>query len=210
MEIQWNSSLIDGRNKRCVKTSSISIRSWGHGEFENLIPHSVQRAHKPWRACHYIRIMQRRIVPSMEIQGNSGLIHGRNKRCTRASSISTRSWGHGEFETVLSHLVRRADKLWRACQYIRLRQRCIVASMKIQGNFGLILGRNKRCTKASSISTRSWGHGEFENLIPHSVQRAHKPWRACQYIRRRQRVCSAVNGNSSKFIPNPRPEQTLH
>ena len=142
MGIQTNSRLILGRYKDCTNAGNIATRSWVYGEFENVLSHLVQRAHKPWRTCKFIRHFQRRIVPWMEIQANSRLNFGRYKGCTNASNISTRSWGYGEFENVIPHSVHRAHKLWRACKYISHLQPRIVPSMEIQANSRRRLGVN--------------------------------------------------------------------
>ena len=123
----------------------------------------------------------------MEVHTNSRLTLGRNKGCTNASKISPRRWEYGGFENEIPHSVQTVHNSWRACQINRKQQRRIVPSIKILANSRLILGRNKGCTDGSNISPRSWGYGEFENGIPHFVQRAHKPWRVGHCIRNSQR-----------------------
>ena len=140
----------------------------------------MQRAQNPWRACKISRHSERRIVPLIEIQANSRLNLGRYKVCTNSSNTPTRSWRYGEFKNVILLSVQRAHKPWRACKVGRHSERCVVPSMEIQENSRLNVGRYKVCTNASDTPKGSWGHGEFKNVIPLSVQRVHKPWRACK------------------------------
>ena len=54
------------------------MKSYGHEEFKNVNHFAVQKAHKAERAGQYLRPMQRRIVPSMEIR-----VHLRRRWCRR-------------------------------------------------------------------------------------------------------------------------------
>ena len=101
--VNENSGPILGRYKGCTNASYILTGCWVYGEYENVIPHLVQTARKPWRVFKFICHPQRRIMPSMEIQANSGPILSRYKGCTDASNISTRSWRYGDFEDVIHH-----------------------------------------------------------------------------------------------------------
>ena len=200
----------------------------------------MQKAHKAVRAGQYIRPMQRRIVPSMEIRVHSRLILARYKGCTNARCILSKSYGHEEFKIKNLFSVQKAHKAVRAGQYSRPMQRRIVPSMEIRVHSRLILARYKGCTNARCILSRSYRHEQFINVNPFSVQKAHKAVRAGQYLRPMQRRVvlsmeirvhsrlilarykgctnarchaapySAFNGNSRTFATNPRSVQRLH
>ena len=95
MKIHANSRLILARNILCTNARRIPTRSWGYGEFKNVNPVLVQKAHKPLRTCEIIRFHQRRIVPPMEIHANSRLILARNSFCTSKEDTykKLRVWG---------------------------------------------------------------------------------------------------------------------
>ena len=143
----------------------------------------MQKAHKSVQAGQYLRPMQLRVVPSMEIRVYSRFFQARNTGCTNARCILSRSYGHEEFKNVNPFSVRKVHKAVRAGQYLRPLQRRIVHSMKIRVHSRLILSRYKGCTKARCILSRSYGHEEFKNLNPFSVQKTHKAVRAGQYLR---------------------------
>ena len=147
----------------------------------------MQKAHKALRADQYLRPIQRRIVPSMEIRTHSRLIQARYKGCTNARCILSRSYGHEEFKNVNSFSVQKAHTAVRAGKYLRCLQRRIVPSMEIHVHSLLFLARYKSCTNARCILSRSYGHEEFVNVNPFSVKKAHKALRAGQYLRPMQR-----------------------
>ena len=181
MVIRVHSLLFLARYKGCTNARCILSRSYGHEEFKNVNPFSVQKAHKAVRACQYHRSLRRSIVPSMEIRVHSRLLLARYKGCTIATCILSRSYGHEEFKNVNPFSVQMAHKAVRACQYHRPLRRSIVQSMEIRVHSRLLLGRYKGCTIATCILSRSYGHEEFKNVNPFSVQKAHKAVRACQY-----------------------------
>ena len=187
MEIHVQSRLFLARYKGCTNARCILSRSYGHEEFKNVNPFSVQMAHKAVRAGQYFRPKQRRIVPSMEIRVHSRLILARYKGCTNARCILTRSYGHEEFKTVNLCSVQNAHKAVRAGQYFRPIQRRIVHSMEIRIHSRLILARYKGCTNARCILSRSYGHEELKIVKPFSVQKAHKAVRGDQYHRHMKR-----------------------
>ena len=174
MKIRVHSRLILARYKGCTNASCILSRSYGYEEFKNVNPFSVQKAHKAVRADQYLRPMQRRIVPSMEIRVHSRLILARYKGCTNARCILSRSYGHEEFKNENPFSMQKAHKAVRAGQYLRPMQRRIVPLMEIRVHSRLILARFKGCTNARCILSRSYGHEEFKNVNPFSVQKAHK------------------------------------
>ena len=187
MEIRIHLRLIQARYKGCTNARCILSRSYRHEEFKNVNPFSVQKAHKAVRAGQYLRPMQRRIVPSVKIRVHSRLILARYKSCTNARCISSRSYGHEEFKNVNPFSVQKAQKVVRAGQYHRPLQRRIVPSMEIRIHLRLIQARYKGCTNARCILSRSYGHEEFKNVNPFSVQKAHKAARDGQYLRPMQR-----------------------
>ena len=186
MEIRVNSLHFLARYKGCTNARCILSRSYGHEEFKNINPFSVQKAHKAVRAGKYPRSLQRRIVQSMEIRVNSLHFLVRYKGCTNARCILSRSYGQEEFKNVRTFSVQTVHKAFLAGQYLRPLQRRIVPSMEIPVHSRLILVQYKGCTNASCILS-SHGHEEFKNVNPFSVQKAHKAVRAGQYVRPMQR-----------------------
>ena len=187
MEIPVYSRQILAWYKGCTNASFILSRSYGHEEFKNVNPISVQKAHKSVRAGQYLRPMQRRIVPSMENRVYSRQILAWYKGCTNASFILSRSYGHEEFKNINPISVQKANKAVLAGQYLRPMQRRIVPSMEIRVHSRLILAPYKGYTNARFILSRSYVHEEFKNVNPISVQKAHKAVWAGQYLRPMQR-----------------------
>ena len=187
LEIRVHSRLIVARCKGCTNVRCILSRSYGHEEFKNVNPFSVQKAHKAVRAGQYHRPKQRRIVPSLEIRVHSRLILARYKGCTNEKCILSTSYGHEEFKNMNTFSVQRAHKAVLAGQYLRPMQRRIVLSLEIRVHSRLIVARCKGCTNVRCILSRSYGHEEFKNVNPFSVQKAHKAVRAGQYNRPKQR-----------------------
>ena len=183
MEIRVHSRLFPPRYKGCTNARCILSRSYGHEEFKNVNPFSVQKAHKAVRANQYLRPLLRSIVPSMEIGVHSRLFLARYKGCTNARCLLSRSYGHEEFKNVNPFSVQKAHKAVRASQYHRPLLRSIVPSMEIGVHSRLFLARYKGCTNARCILSRSYGHEEFKIVNPFSVRKAHKAVRASQYHR---------------------------
>ena len=154
-----------------------------HEEFKNVNPFSVLKAHKAVLASQYHRPLLRSIVPSMEIGVHSRLFLARYKGCTNARCILSRSYGHEEFKIVNPFSVQKAHNAVRASQYHCPLLLSIVPSMEICVHSRLFLAQYKRCTNARCILSRSYGHEEFKNVNPFSVQKAHKAVRASQYHR---------------------------
>ena len=138
-------------------------------------------------AGQYLCPIQRRIVHSMEIRIHSRLILARYKGCTNARCILSRSYRHEQFKNVNPFSVEKVHKAVRAAQYLCPIQRRIVPSIEIHIHSRLILARYKGCTNARCILSRSYGHEQFKNVNPFSVQKAHKAVRAGQYLRPMQR-----------------------
>ena len=183
LEIHVHSRLFLARYKGCTNARCILSRSYGHKEFKNVNPFSVQKANKAVRAGKYLLSLHRRIVPSLEIHVHSRLFLARYKGCTNARCILSRSYGHEEFRNVNPFSVQKAHKAVRAAQYLRLIQRRILPSKEIRVHSRLILVRYKGCTNARYILSRSYGDEMLKNLNPFSVQKAHKAVRAGQYLR---------------------------
>ena len=183
MEIRVHSRLLLARYKGCTSTRFILSRSYGHEQFKNVNPFSVQKAYKAVWAYEYHRPLWHSIVPSMEIRVHSRLLLARYKGCTNARCILSRSYGHEQFKNVNPFSVQKAHKAVRAYQYHRQLWRSIVPSMEIRVNSRLLLARFKGFTNARCILPRSYGHEEFKNVNPFSVQKAHKAVRDFQYHR---------------------------
>ena len=130
MLILVHSRLILARYKGCTNARCILSRSYGHEEFKNVNPFTVQKAHKAVRAGQYLRPMQRRIVPSIEIRAHSRLTLTRYKGCTNTRCILSRSHGHVKFKIVNPFSVQKAQKAVLAGQYLRPMQHWIVTSME--------------------------------------------------------------------------------
>ena len=109
-EIRVHSRLITARYPGCTTARFILSRSYGHEEFKNVNPFTVQKAHKAVRAGQYLRPMHRRTVPSKEIRVHSRLITARYPGCTTARFILSRSYGHEEFKNVNLFSVQNAHK----------------------------------------------------------------------------------------------------
>ena len=187
MDIRVHSRPFLARYKGCTNAWCVLSRSYGDEEFKNLIPFSVQKAHKALPAGRYLRPLQRRIEPSMEIRVHSRPFLARYKGCTNAMCILSRSYGLEEFKNVNPFSVQMAHKAVQACQYLRTLQLRIVPWKKIRVHSRPFLARYKRCTNASCVLSRSYGHEKFKNVNPFSVQKAHKAVQACQYLRPLQR-----------------------
>ena len=183
MEIGVHSRLFLARYKGCTNARCILSRSYGHEEFKIVNPFSVQKAHKAVRASQYHRSLLRSIVPSMEIGVHSRLFLAQYKRCTNARCILSRSYVHEEFKIVNPFSVQKAHKAVRASQNHRPLLRSIVPSMEIRVHSRLFIAWYKGCTNARCILSRSYGHEEFTNGNPFSVQKAHKDVLASQYHR---------------------------
>ena len=132
MVILAHSRLILARYKGCTNPRCILSTSYGHEQFKNVNPFSVKKAQKTVPDGQYLRSLQRRIVPSMEIRVHWRLILPRYKRFTNARCIVPRSYGHKEFKNVNTFTVQKAHKAVRAGQYLRPMQRRIVPSMEIR------------------------------------------------------------------------------
>ena len=103
--------------------------------------------------------------------------------CTKAMVISKGSYGHGEFKNVLPQLVQ--------ISYLSLRGR------KVPRFIGVVQGREWKyakirshqspwysvCIKTMVISKGSYGHGEFKNVLPQSVQIPYLPLRGSKVPR---------------------------
>ena len=161
MEIRVHSRLILARYRGCTNARCILSRSYGHEEFKNLNPFSVQKAHKAVRAGQYLRSLHRRIGPSLEIHVHSPLFLARYKVCTNASCILSRSYGHEEFKNLNPFSVQKALKAVRAGQYLRSLHRRTVPSLEIHVHSRLFLAQYRDCTNARCILSRSYGHEEF-------------------------------------------------
>ena len=169
LEIRVHSRLILARYKGCTNARWLIPRSYGHEEFKNVNPFSVQKANKPVRTAQYLLSLQRRIVPSMAIRVHSLLILARYKGCTNARWILSRSYGHEEIKNVNPFSVQRAHKAERTGEYLHSLKRRVVPSMTIRVYSRLILARYKGSTNARWILSRSYGHEEFKNVNPFSV-----------------------------------------
>ena len=166
MEIRVHSRLILARYKGCTHARCILSRSYGHEEFINWNPFSVQKAHKAVQAGQYLRSLHRSIVPSMEIRVHLRLILARYKGCTNARCLLSRSNGHEEVKNENPFSVQKTHKSVQAGQYHRSLHRSIVQSKEIRVYSQLILARYKGCTNARFILSRSYGHEEFKNANP--------------------------------------------
>ena len=160
MEIRVHSRLFLALSKGCTNAGCILSRSYGHEEFKNVNPFSVQKAHKVVRASQYHRPLLRSIVPSMEIGVQSRLFLPLYKRCTNARCILSRSYGHEEFTIVNPFSVQKAHKAVLSSQYHRPQLRSIVPSIEIGVHSRIFLARYKGCTNARCILSRSYGHEE--------------------------------------------------
>ena len=98
------------------------------------------------------------------------------------------------FKNINPFSVQTAHKSVRAHQYLRPMHRRMVQSMEIRVYSRLILSRYKGCTNARCILSRSYGHEQFNNVNPISVQKEHNAVRAGQYLRPMQSRIGPSNG----------------
>ena len=187
MEIHVHSRLFLARYKCCTNARCILSRTYEHEQFKNVDAFSVQKAHKAVRAGKYLRPMQRRIVPSMEIRVYSRLILDRCKGCTNARCKLSRSYGLEEFKYQYLSRCKMRTKTVQVDKYLRPMQRRIVPSMESRVHSRQIPARHKCCTNAWCILSRSYGLEEFKYQYPFSVPKVHKAVRAGQYLRPMQR-----------------------
>ena len=138
-EIRAHSRLFLARYERCTNAKCILSRSYGHEEFKNVNPFSVQKAHKAVRACQYHRPLLGSTVQSMEIRVHSRHFLARYKGCTNARCILSRSYGHEEFKKGNPFSMLKAHNAVRAFQYHRPLRRSIVQSMEIRVHLRLFL-----------------------------------------------------------------------
>ena len=183
MEIRVHSRLFLARYKGCTNARCILSRSYGHEEFKNVNSFSVQMAHKAVRACQSHRPLLRGIVQSMLIRVLSPPLLARYKGCTNARCILSRSYGHEEYKNGNPFSVQKTHKAVRAAEYLRPLLRSIVQSMEIRIHSRPFLARYKGCTNTRCLLSRSYGHAEFKNVNPFSVQKVHKAVRATQFLR---------------------------
>ena len=134
MEIHANSRLKQARNNGCTNASSIPTRSCGYGEFKNVNPEFVLKAHRPVPTRQVMGFLSQLIRPSMEIHANLRLNQARNNGCTNARSIPTRSCGYGEFKNVNPGSVQKAHRLVPIRQVIDFLSQRIRPSIEIHAN----------------------------------------------------------------------------
>ena len=226
----------------CIKTMVISKGSYGHGEFKNVLPQSVQIPYLPLRGSKVPRFMGGSIGPRMEICETSALpiymisrLHQSNgyikrklrawrvQKCIalvgadtvltsqgpettpfpwyrepkqwlqyRAQNGSMRNFGptnpHGTAFAPKQWLYQKeatgmeSSKMYcpSRCRYRTYH--CVEAKYPV--SWGVVQGPEwiyaklrpfqspwyRVCTKAMVISKGSYGHGEFKNVLPQSVQ----------------------------------------
>ena len=163
----------------------------------------MQKAHKAVRAVQYLCPIQRRIVHALQIRVLSRLILARYKGCINIRCILSRSYGDEEFKNVNPFSAQKAHKAVLAGQYLRTLHRRIVPSLEIHVHSRLFLARYKGCTNGRCILSRSYGHEEFKNVNPFSMQKALKAVRVGQYLRSlHRRIVSSleINVHSRLFV----------
>ena len=149
----------------------------------------------------------------MEIGVHSRLFLARYKGCTNARCILSRGYGHEEFKNINPFSVLKANKAVRASQYHRPLLRRIVPTIEIRVHSRLFLARYKGCTNARCILSGGYGHEEFKNGNPFSVQNANKAILTSQYhhpllrsivLSKEIRVHSRLFTPRNKGCTNPR------
>ena len=232
----------------CIKAMVISKGSYGHGEFKNVLPQSVQIPYLRLRGSKVPRFMGGSIGPRMEICETSALpiymisrLHQTNgyiKRKLRAWRVQKcialfgadtvlTSWGpettsfqgrqyraqNGNmrnFGPTNPHGTAFASKQWlyqkeatvmksskmycpSRCRYRTYKY----VEVKYPVSWGAVQGTEWKyaklrpyqspwyrvCTKAMVISKGSYGHGEFKNVLPQSVQIPYLPLRGSKVPR---------------------------
>ena len=105
--------------------------------------------------------------------------------------------------------MQNAHKAVRAGQYLIPMQRGLVPSMEIRVHSRLILARNKGCTNARCILSRSYGHEEFTNLNHFSPQKAQKSCTGRPIPPSHTAPYGAFNGSSRTYATNPSSVQKV-
>ena len=85
----------------CTKEMVALKGSYGHGEFNNVLPYSVQIPYLPVRGRKLPHFMGGSIVSRLEICETSAQQSPWYRVCTKAMVISKGSYGHGDFKNVL-------------------------------------------------------------------------------------------------------------
>ena len=175
MAIRVQSRPILARYKGCTNARCILSRIYGHEEFKNASHFSVQKAHKAASPAS----------PCSAVNGNLRAFAANPssvQSCTIARCILSRSYGHEEFKNANPFLLQKAHNATRTCRYLRPLYRRIVLSMEIRIDFVTNPSSVQSCTIARCILSRSYGHEEFKNANPFSLQKAHNATRTCRYL----------------------------
>ena len=125
VEICAHSELPVARYKGCTNARCIWKGSLGEGEPKYVNLALVEKTHLPVRGCKLLRLMQRRVVPPVEICTHSELPFARYKGCTNAMCIWKGSFEEGEPKNVNLPVVQMEHHPVRARKLLRLVQRRI-------------------------------------------------------------------------------------
>ena len=167
----------------CTKAMVISKGSYGHGEFKNVLPQLVQISYLSLRGRKLPRFMGVVQGPEWKYAKFRPYQSPWYRVCTKAMVISKGSYKHGQFKNVLPQLVQ--------ISYLSLR------GSKVPRFMGVVQGPEWKyaklrshqspwysvCIKTMVISKGSYGHGEFKNVLPQSVQIPYLPLRGSKVPR---------------------------
>ena len=123
--------------RACTKTKFIWKGCYGYREPKNVILESLQRGYLRVRSCKLPGLMQRRIRPTMEICGKSGLPFSMEPCLHQSKVIRRGSYGDGEPKNVILESVSKGFLRVRACKLPGLMQRQMRPTIEICGNSGL-------------------------------------------------------------------------
>ena len=151
----------------CTNAMAISKGSYGHGEFKNVLPYSVQISHLPVRGRKLHRVMGGSTRSTKEICETSGLPIPMVLRLHQCNGYIKKEVTGME-----------SSKMYCSSRFRNRTYQCGAANYTV--SWGAVQGPPRKyaklqayqypwyrvCTNAMVISKGSYGHGEFKNVLP--------------------------------------------
>ena len=120
----------------CTETKFIRKGNYGYSEHKNVNIESVPKGFLRVRACKLLGLMQRRIRPTIEICGNSGLPFSIIPCLHQSKVYMKRKLRDGEPKSVILESVQKGYLRVRACKLQGFMQRRTRPTKEIFGNLG--------------------------------------------------------------------------
>ena len=172
------------RNRVCTKAMVISKGSYGHGEFKNVLPQSVQIAYLPLRGRKVPRFM------GGQYRALNGNMRNFGPTNPHGTAFAPKQWLYQKEATGMESPKMHRPSLCRYRTY-----HCVEAKYPV--SWGAVYGTEWKyakfrpyqspwyrvCTKAMVISKGSYGNGEFKNVLPELVQISYLPLRGSKVPR---------------------------